>query len=327
MFNQNELKIKEQFVKITKEDIFNSISQEELFKRYFSIEVKLNKANYKALHRQDSHGTCSFRYFGDKLRLCDYATGDFLDIFDLIGKKYGLNYNQVLIKLVKELNIKVVNNPDRVKDEVVNQNYNIVIETEVFTKWLPCHIEYWNGQYNVLATTIQREKIYAVKKAWINDKLEYLHSSRDLCFQYKYPDGTSKLYYPNRSKKQTRFKTNSRYIDGWDLLPSTGDLVVITSSKKDRCVLYELGITSVCTQAESIILTKDKVDYLLNHFDYVIVNPDYDLAGVKMAKKYRDEYGLKSIFTFLGKDISGMVKEIGFEKTKEYVNLLKSKII
>lgn len=332
MFNQNELKIKSN-VRVTKENVLSEITQEELFKRYFNYDVKFNKANYKALHRNDNKGTCYFRYFNDKLRLCDQSSGEFLDIFDLIGRKYSLNFNEVLLKIVSDNNLKVKENPDREKEIVVTQNQNkIKIETRTFKKWLKPHIDYWNGIYNISSITIIREKIYAVETAWItnelgNTKLEYLYSSRDLCFEYKYPDGTSKLYYPQRSKDLPRFKTNSRYVDGWDLLPTTGDLVVITSSKKDRCVLYELGIPSVCTQAESIILTKDKIDYLLNHFDYVIVNPDYDLAGIRMAKKYRDEFGLKSIFITKGKDVSGMVKEVGFEKTKEYVDNLKSKII
>jgi hypothetical protein len=325
----NNIKINE-FYKITKEDVLNNVSQEFLFERYFSCKVELNKPKYKSFLRPDKTGTCYFKYFDEKLRFCDLATSEFLDIFDLIGRKYSLNYNNTLKKIINDFNIKInteVKLIQSLEEKEISQRKNTVIETEVFKKWEKPHIEYWNKIYNVSSKTIQRENIYAVNIAWVNNKLDYLYKYNDLCFQYKYVDNTSKLYFPNRSKTLARFKTNSNYIDGWDLLPITGDLVVITSSKKDRCVLYEVGIPSICMPSETQTLPKDKMLHLLNHFDYVIVNPDKDSTGLKMAKRYKKEYNLTSIFSPLGKDASGFIKEKGFEDFKIYINKLKTKII
>lgn len=321
----------------TVKDILEKVSQEDLFKYYYNYDVILERKFYKALHRKDKNPSCTFKYFGYKLRLCDWGTGDFLDIFDLLGITYNISFRNVILKIVNDfdlINNKVIKIDLEKLAELNNESESLIseekryckIECEVFSKYLEPHVYYWNKLYHISAKNLFEENVEAVKYAWINNNLVYSYKKDDLAFLYRFPDNSKKLYFPYRPKGQ-KWRGTTNYVDGWNLLPTTGDLIVITSSKKDRMVLKEFNIPSICTQSETFILGEEKVSYLEKHFDYVIINPDRDVQGLKMARNYKEKYSLKSIFSPYSKDISGMIKDKGFDFTLKYVNNLKSKLL
>lgn len=328
------------------EYILDNITQEELFNKYFHYYIDdntiLRQRTYKALHRSDKTGTCTFHYFRNKLRLCDWATGEFLDVFDLIGRTQNLNFVEVLNLIKKDFGLDYSANKERrtiTPSSFIglnNESNNIIntyakIDVKVFDKWLPEHIKYWK-EYNIplsrLRKSIVKYNVYAVQFAWINGEMKYEHRANDICFCYADNENDRKLYFPLRKKGdlRNRFRTNNSKVEGLEQLKDSAsdDLVVITSSRKDVIILDCFDIPAICPPSEIYLINEDIINDLLNKFVYVILNPDKDSTGLKMARKYKKEYNLKAIFVPYGKDISGMIKIKGYEYTVDYLNYLKS---
>lgn len=319
------IEIKKPLISI--KDIIQSVNQEELYSRFFGLNVKYDRFFF-AQHRKDNMPTATFRWYGDKLRLCDWATGKFYDIFELIGIRYNLGFADCLRLIADEFTIDINTEVNIFQNKP--QQIDTIIDIQVMYKWMPEQITYWQ-QYYFDGLHCKKHNIVAVKNAWINNNHVYGYNKNELCFCYIYADGSKKLYFPNRTKlsKYPRFQGNTRIIAGWDKLPQEGKLVIITKGHKDVACYDLFDIPAISTQGEGIILDLDAIKELENRFDYVIVNLDYDLRGIEAMRKYRDKYNLKLAFYPIGKeakDFSGYLKLYGINETLDLVNCYKEMI-
>lgn len=324
-FNTSNEVIKPEFISIN--DILDSVSQEDLFFRFFGYTVKYNKFFY-ALHRKDTRPTATFRWFGNKLRLCDWGTGDFLDVFELIQRKHNCTFGQVMKIIKEDFNI-TIKNPEIFKNKPTIQETKIDVDYEY--KWDKAHIAYWKDNYFFDGEHCKKHNIYQVKNAWINGIHIYGNTGYELAFCYKYLDGSKKLYFPNRTKKDKspRFMGNSSILIGYDKLPDDGEIVIITKSHKEVACYDLFGIPAVSEQSEGVIVDAETIKELEKRFTYVIVNLDYDARGVQAMKKYKKLYGLPCFFLPIGKeakDFSGYLKLNGVQDTLDMLEYYKDKL-
>ena len=122
-------------------------------------------------------------------------------------------------------------------------------------------------------------------------------------------------------------------IQGWEQLPESGDLLIITKSYKDVMLLYEYNIPAIAPNGEYVIISEEVINSLKKRFKNIFILFDNDLAGVKNSHKYKKAYNDIPII-FLkrkySKDISDFYKKnkINFELAIEelfYMDLLKNK--
>ena len=321
--------------KITKELILSRFSEEQLMEYYLHIPVK--KGLFRSPLRRDKQPTCSFyRNKSGTLIFKDFATGQHLNVFDVVQSIFRCNYFESLRIIANDFGIvqdntlhknpgKINLNPIKIKDKEISK---IQIEVQEFTD---SELKWW-GRYGISKDILKRFNVYSCKHVFLNDQLFAESQQHCPIFGYygKKYQGLElwRCYFPKRTS--FRFITNwpSKKIQGYDQLPKKGKLLVITKSMKDSMCLYSCGITACAPNSENLFIPDKVLEDFKNRFENIVVLYDNDRPGLyNMAKIRKEHPELTYIFIpkkYGSKDISDFYKDHG---RKETLNLIKTFIL
>lgn len=321
--------------KITKELILSRFSEEQLMEYYLHIPVK--KGLFCSPLRRDKQPTCSFyRNKSGTLIFKDFATGQHLNIFDVVQSIFRCDYFESLRIIANDFGIvrdnalhknpgKINLNPIKIKDKEISK---IQIEVQEFTD---SELKWW-GKYGISKDILKRFDVYSCKHVFLNDQLFAESQQHCPIFGYygKKYQGLElwRCYFPKRTS--FRFITNwpSKKIQGYDQLPKKGKLLVITKSMKDSMCLYSCGITACAPNSENLFIPDKVLEDLKNRFENIVVLYDNDRPGLyNMAKIRKEHPELTYVFIpkrYGSKDISDFYKDHG---RKETLNLIKTFIL
>ncbi len=309
--------------RITKELLLNKFSEEEYMSFYLGIIP--SKGLFTSPLRPDKNPTCSFyRNKTNELIFKDFGNGFSGNFVSVVMLKFGVNYGKALNIIANDFKImerpdynknvaKVIYNGSKV-DETLPANINCQIKE--FTEE---ELEWWLKQ-GISLTTLQHFKVFSVEHVFLNGVLHSSSSKHSFIFGYYFgkKDGIErwKIYFPFRTSY--RFMGNSSLIQGLRQLPDKGDNVVITKSLKDVMAFYELGISAIAPQAESIVLTQMQFKSLAKKYVNIFVNGDWDRAGQTFMIKSRNTYPCICLAfrkkKEFGKDLTDFIRMHGFEK-------------
>lgn len=321
--------------KITKELILSRFSEEQLMEYYLHIPVK--KGLFRSPLRRDKQPTCSFyRNKSGTLIFKDFATGQHLNIFDVVQSIFRCDYFEALRIIANDFGIvrdnalhrnpgKINLNPIKIKDKEISK---IQIEIQEFTD---NELKWW-GRYGITRDILRHFDVYSCKHVFLNDQLFAESQQHCPIFGYygKKYQGLElwRCYFPKRTS--FRFITNwpSKKIQGYDQLPKKGKLLVITKSMKDSMCLYSCGITACAPNSENLFISDKVLEDLKSRFENIVVFYDNDRPGLyNMSKIRREHPELTYIFIprrYGSKDISDFYKDHG---RKETLNLIKTFIL
>lgn len=321
--------------KITKELILSRFSEEQLMEYYLHLPVK--KGLFRSPLRRDKQPTCSFyRNKSGTLIFKDFATGQHLNIFDVVQSIFRCDYFESLRIIANDFGIvrdntlhknpgKINLNPIKIKDKEISK---IQIEVQEFTDG---ELKWW-GKYGISKDILKRFDVYSCKHVFLNDQLFAESQQHCPIFGYygKKYQGLElwRCYFPKRTS--FRFITNwpSKKIQGYDQLPKKGKLLVITKSMKDSMCLYSCGITACAPNSENLFISDKVLEDLKSRFKNIVVLYDNDRPGLyNMAKIRREHPELTYVFIpkrYGSKDISDFYKDHG---RKETLNLIKTFIL
>ena len=321
--------------KITKELILSRFSEEQLMEYYLHIPVK--KGLFRSPLRRDKQPTCSFyRNKSGTLIFKDFATGQHLNVFDVVQSIFRCDYFESLRIIANDFGIvrdnalhknpgKINLNPIKIKDKEISK---IQIEVQEFTD---SELKWW-GRYGISKDILKRFNVYSCKHVFLNDQLFAESQQHCPIFGYygKKYQGLElwRCYFPKRTS--FRFITNwpSKKIQGYDQLPKKGKLLVITKSMKDSMCLYSCGITACAPNSENLFIPDKVLEDLKNRFENIVVLYDNDRPGLyNMAKIRKEHPELTYVFIpkrYGSKDISDFYKDHG---RKETLNLIKTFIL
>ena len=321
--------------KITKELILSRFSEEQLMEYYLHIPVK--KGLFRSPLRRDKQPTCSFyRNKSGTLIFKDFATGQHLNIFDVVQSIFRCDYFESLRIIANDFGIvrdnalhknpgKINLNPIKIKDKEISK---IQIEVQEFTD---SELKWW-GKYGISKDILKRFNVYSCKHVFLNDQLFAESQQHCPIFGYygKKYQGLElwRCYFPKRTS--FRFITNwpSKKIQGYDQLPKKGKLLVITKSMKDSMCLYSCGITACAPNSENLFIPDKVLEDLKNRFENIVVLYDNDRHGLYNIAKIRKEHPeLTYVFIpkrYGSKDISDFYKDHG---RRETLNLIKTFIL
>ena len=321
--------------KITKELILSRFSEEQLMEYYLHLPVK--KGLFRSPLRRDKQPTCSFyRNKSGTLIFKDFATGQHLNVFDVVQSIFKCNYFESLRIIANDFGIvrdsalrknpgKINLNPIKIKDKEISK---IQIEVQEFTD---SELKWW-GKYGISKDILKRFNVYSCKHVFLNDQLFAESQQHCPIFGYygKKYQGLElwRCYFPKRTS--FRFITNwpSKKIQGYDQLPKKGKLLVITKSMKDSMCLYSCGITACAPNSENLFISDKVLEDLKSRFKNIVVLYDNDRPGLyNMAKIRREHPELTYVFIpkrYGSKDISDFYKDHG---RKETLNLIKTFIL
>lgn len=321
--------------KITKELILSKFSEEQLMEYYLHLPVK--KGLFRSPLRRDKCPTCSFyRNNSGTLIFKDFATGQHLNVFDIVQEIFKCDYHQSLRIIANDMGIvedkvlhknpgKINENSVKIKDKEMSK---IQVEIQDFT---PLELKWW-GKYGITLDILKKFRVYSCKHVFLNGNLFAKSQQHCPIFGYygsKYQGKELwRCYFPKRTS--FRFITNwpSKKIQGYDQLPKSGNLLVITKSLKDVMCLYSCGIIACAPNSENLFISDNTLEELKKRFKYIVVFYDNDKPGLYNMYKIREKHP-ELIYTSIprnynSKDISDFYKDHG---RKETLNLIKKFVL
>jgi len=306
---------------IDKKFILDRLSQEEIFERFLGIPFDTTE-KYTSPFREDRNPTCTFKRNPNGVVTFIDWSGDFLgNCFDAVIRIYGCSFWDACKIIAKEFDLVdglKVGDLDRKPKAYEHAEKDI---TTIKTKWRRYEnsdLSYWSA-YGIHPATLRTYNVGPVAFAWVNEKLIYSNRKGDPCYGYFF-NGEYKLYFPLR--EEWRFLGNFAGLQGYDQLPDTGDLLVITKSLKDVMFLHQMGIAAVAPSSESTTISKEQYQELSKRFKLLVSLYDHDTTGVRSATQMEEDFGIPALFfTEKGKDITDIAKnhcptvaEITFKK-------------
>lgn len=327
--------------KLSSEYILSRVSEESIM--HFYLGVDLNKRSlFRSPLRNDKNPTCSFfRNSKGKLIFKDFATGQYLDCWNVVMTIYNCSFRDAIRIVANDFGIvknssltknkgKIDTSIPRVEEKEFSK---IQVEIQEFTD---LELKWW-AKYGITPEILKKFNVFSCKHVFLNGKL--ISKSQQHCpiFGYygkKYHgEELWKIYYPKR--KEYRFMGNypAKKMQGYDQLPKTGKICIITKAQKDVMTLYSFGIPACAPNSETVIPSDAIIEDLKKRFKYVIALWDNDYTGITFLNKFKRKYP-KLIYTWLprdsgAKDISDFYKIYGRKKTqdliKSFISYLKLK--
>ena len=318
------------------EDILAKISELDIFERYCTPFKEIDKSFCSEL-REDTKPDCRiFLTNGNQYKYKDFATGECLNAFQYIMKKYSVNYSECLKIIVNDFKLGIIKtdiNPGlligkleiREKKIFVPQKAEIQIVSQPFTL---VDYNYWN-QYGISLEKLQEFDVFSCSHVYLRkgDKSSvYLYNKKNPMFAYRFEKEGKfyyKIYWPLAEKgKKWLFSGYKENLEGYDQLPLNGDILVLTKSLKDVICYNLIGYPAISLQGESNKLEWDTLEKLKKRFNRIVCNYDSDEHGYQAMNKIYKDYNLMCYSFEEAKDLSDLIKLKGLDYSKKLVDNL-----
>lgn len=319
---------------LTSNFILSQITELEIYRYYIGSNIKVGDV-IKSPLRKDLSPSFGLYKGSNWLTYKDFATRDTGNCFNLVCNLFGCNYPKALEIIAKDFKLTdytttTLRRKEENPVESILDNFEKKI-IPVKRGFNDIDYNYWNQFYIPLDYLIQ-DNTYACKYVYLNREPnsmilwgEETKSDPIYCIEL----GTKhKIYRPltvNKSQKWLGTCTNYD-IFGMNKIPEKGELLIITSSMKDRWVLKRLGYTSIAPQSESTTIPNKIMNYLFACYKRIILFYDNDEAGREFTNKMINLYPeLQAIFIpnkYTEKDISDFTKIYKLDRSKKLMNSL-----
>jgi len=265
-------------------------------------EFRLNTVMKSPFRRDRSPSFSVGTSTSGRLYWRDYSTDEKGGPVDMVQKMYGLTYPQALQKIAQDFGLLVADGLQY--NKIVSSYQQPVIEKQdtlihvTAAKWTKKALQYWEA-YGIDQQQLQKEDIHNVSEWFLNRKRQEIKSGENV-FAYRFEGDLFKMYMPDRTRQEGRWKTNVscskiENLEGLNGHPK----VVLTKSRKDRLTLSNLlpeDIWVINSQNEGTSgITPDLIKRLEGKD--IRVSFDADDTGVRNCKKICDSYGYKYVNT------------------------------
>ena len=317
MYDSKRIKNKDN--PITFDYILSKVTEYDIYARYIG-QFKVGFI-YNSPFRKDKNP--SFGIFQSKktgkLLFKDHGNGECGDVIKFVELYTGLtNYNDVLNRIVSDMSITNNTKLKSIKKYESNETIIGVVRQD----WTDIDINYWS-QFSITLDTLNKFNVSSIKYYLCNGIVKGIYKENNPMYAYKVYDHF-KIYRPY-ADKYTKWRNNLSETDiqGFQQLPSKGDLLIITKSLKDVMCLYEMGYYAISSSSESTFIPDKALNLLKKRFKRILLCFDRDKAGCKNMRKISLKTGLNGFLIhkkFKAKDISDAVKINGFENVKNWLN-------
>jgi 5S rRNA maturation endonuclease (ribonuclease M5) len=283
---------------LTLDEILKHTTEYDIYSYYLGSKFEVGRI-MSSPFRQDLKP--SFGIFKNKddtaLLWKDQATGECGNVVTFVRKLRDLYHNKQALKLIwDEVVLNHIQYTERGKQvaELFKSAKTIIsVKRRNFSE---TDNVYWD-RYDIDRDTLKHFNVYPISFFWINDiQQSLIHSKEDPMYAYKIFD-KFKIYRPLSKLKKDKWRTNCSFIDlqGYEQLPKTGKLLIITKSLKDVMVLYDLGYNAVALHSENDNLSKEVFSDLSKRFKRIIVFFDNDKPGLDASNKLCEKYNLQGV--------------------------------
>jgi len=210
----------------------------------------------------------------------------------------------------------------------ISPRHNKNIETIIRIKsrgWLQKDILFW-GQFNISKERAIRYNVYPITHYWVNNHC-FTIKPGELAYAFL-EQGKFQIYQPYAPKRNKWFSNTGSMIYGYEQLPDFGDLLIITSSKKDIMTLDSLGYNACSSNNEGSRFPEDVYEDLNNRFNKVLLFYNNDNQGLISANTISSELGIDYVFIpreIEWKDPSDLVKNMKDESVEIIKSIINGK--
>lgn len=275
----------------TPEKILEKITDLQIFQRYCSNFRKLG-IPFKSDLRKDPSPSCKIGFpHGSKLlNYRDFSTGESYNCFSYLRAKWPhLTFPEVLRVIDTDFNLQLGKvNISKVEMQVIVENESskkhrnqqakkrkrrsVIVPT--FREWSSMDRIYWN-KYKITTAELEFFGIRPISMFHIDKKPKLC---AELTYHYAIQDNC-KIYAP-LADKQMKWRSNTTAINiqGYDQLPDSGSILIITSSLKDVVVLNKMRYPAIAFVSEHSMPTPQLIENLYRRFDRIaiLLDNDYD---------------------------------------------------
>lgn len=332
---------------LSKDNIFKSLNQKDIWNFYFGIELDLDRAIRKKIRftnpiRDDKYPGCTFFYRTDgKIIFHDWSYGNKYDCIDFVMSRYKIGFYDALKTINRDFGLNLMESRCSEKLQLVDHHVGKVdlreIEledernTESFSKILQIRdqnftnrdISYWKS-YGATVKDLKIYQIYSARIVFLDEKPIYHYTLSNPSYGYLNDSGKMKIYWPFEKRKDRRFLSNTSVDDvqGYSQLPGSGEMLIVTKSLKDVVSLSKFKIPSIAPQSESVLLPEWCVEDVKKRFKNIFILYDNDQPGIENSKKLSEHTGWnrKFIHPNLSKDFSDLRKFHGQDQAGKWIN-------
>lgn len=318
---------------VSPEDIYSRVSDIDILHYYFGANTI--PCIISSPLRTDNHPSMGFYSLdGSRIYWTDFSTKERGSLFDLLGKYWGKNLDEVLSLIWEDLPSisRTMGRNVPLKSRIMT-----VGESEAMTdlqctvrEWRPHDIEYWNS-FGISLEWLKYADIYPIShKIIIKGDRRMVFPADKYAYAYvEFKEGnvTLKIYQPfNCNGYKWSNKHDRSVISLWKKVPEFGDRICICSSMKDAlCLWANTGIPALAIQGEGYGMSNTAITELKRRFKKIFILLDNDPPGIADGKKLAESTGFTNIILpeFQGgKDISDFYKTVS-DKEKFKNVLLK----
>lgn len=325
-------------IQITKEDILSKISEYDVFKKYCTNFKEINVSFISDLRVSDTPNCRIHLINNNELRYKDFKMGDYLDCWNYVMKKFYCTYYEALTIIANDFNIRnfnlaksdlknIVMANDEFRLKVSNIPKQKALITIISQPWNKIDYEYWN-QYGISLELLDEYNVFSAKNVYLykgDKRITLSYTKTNPCYAYRFErEGTYsyKVYFPLTKDKKYKWLFSGGTkddIEGYDQLPLSGDVLILTKSLKDVMCFRVLGYNAISLQGEGNKLEQELVNKLLKRFDKIIINYDGDERGIIETNKLNKQYGFDYFYIDNHKDLSDYIKYEGLDKSKKMI--------
>jgi hypothetical protein len=326
---------------ISLDKIRGYVDDYKLFAFYIGRDFKLRESIHSPLREDKNPSWAVFKSRNGGLMYKDFATNDSGDIVKLVAKLHHASYKEALAIIDRDFNLNLGGNvtvTHKIQGFVTNNSIDTVEELPAGVQigikiqaFKDTDVKYWN-QYGITTECLKKYNVFSISKLFINGNGVSFYKKDNPMYAYVFKKDnelTYKIYRPFDTRYKWTSNVDKSVLQGWDQMPSSGDVLIITKSLKDVMVLNQMGYASISMQSEQSDIKAQVVNQLRARFKNILILQDFDYAGVCGVNKIRKKYGFIPFFiqSFKTrsnglKDISDYVASKGFEAGKKLISEL-----
>jgi DNA primase len=317
---------------LTKENILNKITEEDIFRRYVPFTFDINRLYNSPLRNDDNtpsfgiydkFGTLKYKDFGGSQGSC----------FDFVMNYFNLSFGNCLSKINQDFNLNLIagygNSINSNTSKIISRRQEVSKSKKllqvILRRFQKEDYEYWQN-FGITKEILKFYNIRAIKEVYLDKRLHWTNTRTNPIYGYYFPKTNNiKCYKPLEKDKKNKWLGNviSDDIQGYEQLPETGDLLVITKSMKDVMCLYSIGINAIAPQGEDHHIPEELIEELRLRFKRIVIFYDNDSPGVNASIKVTTMYNLPyaNIPKGLPKDPAEYYEQFGKDKLIEFCKL------
>ena len=315
------------------DDILNKVSEADILNYYLGISALPILIN--SPFRQDKNPSVSvFINRNNNIIFKDFGTHKSYNLWSFLEEYWKCSYDEVISKVSSDIQ-KMGVNTSKIKINRCKQYVHNSTELRVtIREWKDYDYQYWES-YGISPKWLKFGRIYPISQIFFinKDKTTRIPAEKHAYVYIEKKDGilSMKIYQPFSERMKWLSKHDSSVWDLWDRLPSNGDKLIITSSRKDAlCIWENTGIPSISLQGEGYIPKEHVVQQLKDRFKHIYVLYDNDYTsdynnGRAFGNTLSERFGLQQIeipTEWKSKDTSDLCYNWGRDIVKQVINEL-----